>query len=77
MKIYRPKLIDVSTRYGESLLHYDTNLAMIALSERKFRREQLTVYEELLATRSRPLDAPMATRNVTLLEKLTTFWSTK
>ena len=61
MKIYRPKLIDVSTRYGESLLHYDTHLAMISMSERKFRREQATVYEDLLATRSRPLDAPMAT----------------
>lgn len=77
MKIYRPKLVDVRDRYGDSLLSYDTNLAMIAMSERKFRREQATVYEELMATRSRPLDAPMATRNVTLLEKLTTFWSTK
>ena len=63
MKIYRPKLVDVRDRYGDSLLNYDTNLAMIALSERKFRREQATVYEELLATRSRPLSAPMATYN--------------
>ena len=68
MKIYRPKLIDVSTLYGESLLHYDTNLAMISMSERKFRREQLTVYEELLATRSRPLDAPMATYRDDLID---------
>ena len=67
MKIYRPKLIDVQTIYGESLLKYDTDAVMHELSDRQYRR---TVFEDLQAVRSRPWDAPMATYNKTKIEEV-------
>lgn len=72
MKIYRPKLIDVQTRYGESLLNYDTNKVMHEMSQRQYQK---MVFDDLQSVKRRPWDAPMATyKDKTMIQKLKEFF---
>ena len=67
MKVYKPKLIDVQTRYGESLLDYNTNKVMHEMSQRQYQK---MVFDDLQAVKRRPWDAPMATYNKTKIEEV-------
>ena len=72
MKVYKPKLIDVQTRYGESLLDYNTDKVMHEMSQRQYQK---MVFDDLQAVKRRPCDAPMATYNEkTMIEKLKEFF---